>query len=322
MSHPRRSIRTLTALAITTGLLLGSLVTPAFGKLATVTVTATAVPGSVTPGADVAIDAEFFNSPSNSNISQLFMTAETPEFWTLVGVESITPNQGICDDSTATVTCTLGAVNAGASVTVRVVYTTPSDATGDVNLDWFLFNTTGVAGDRKGNSHGDNYKTTGSVTLDASSDFAGAYTSTGGQVVADNPVLHARRNPQSTSVTSPDDLIGVTVGEEPGNAFVCPSVASTCFGQWSVISVDDGTLYPNGFVVVLGYKGNIGNASFFHAFDDYDAVTNPTAYELIEYPDDVCSDSTPFLPCMTLSSSGGDSFATLYLTQNGRLISY
>jgi len=330
MSLRRRPIRPFIALAITTGLLLSSAITPALAKLANVTVTATAVPGSVTPGANVAIDVEFFNSPSTSNISQLYLNATAPpDGWIFGGVESQSQGGDSCDASTAIFTCSLGAVPAGTTATVRVVYTTPSTVTGTVSLNWFLFNTTGVAGDRKGNSHGDNYQTTGSVTLDPSSDFAGAYTSTDSQVVADNPALHVHRNPQSTSVTSPDPLIGVMVGElpgnTPGNAFVCPAEASTCFGQWSVISVNDGAPYPNGFSVVLGYKGNIGNASFVHLFDSYDAVTNPTAYETITPDDNTCPSATPSasdIPCMILSSSGGDSFVTLWLNQNGRLKAY
>jgi hypothetical protein len=323
-----RSLRAVAAMLIATAL-VASLAIPAFAKLANVTVTATAVPSSVTPGANVAIDVTFFNSPSTSNISQLYLTAPIPSApipsgWSLLGVESITPDQGTCDDTTPTITCSLGAVNAGAFVTVRVVYATPSNMSGTVQLDWFQFNTTGVAGDRHGNSHGDNYPTTGTVTLNTSGDFAGYYTSADQQIVADNPILHARRNPQSTSVTSPDPLIGVMVGEVAGNTFICPPAASTCFGQWSVISVNGGFDYgANGesFTVLLGYKGNIGNASFVHAFDNYDPA-NPLTYELITYPDDICSDSAPFLPCMTLSSSGGDSYVTLYLTQNGQLKAY
>lgn len=328
MSLRRRPIRPFIALAITTGLLLSSAITPALGKLANVTVTATAVPGSVTPGQDVAIDVEFFNSPSTSNISQLYLNATAPpDGWIFGGVESQSQGGDSCDASTAIFTCSLGAVPAGTTATVRVLYTTPSTVTGTVSLDWFLFNTTGVAGDRKGNSHGDNYETTGTVTLDPSPDFAGAYTSSNNLIVADNPVLHVRRNPQSTSVTSPDPLIGVMVGERPGNAAICPAAASTCFGQWSFISVNGGFDYGaegQSFTVVLAYKGNIGNASFVHLFDDYSA-TNPTAYELIEYADDVCSDATPDfteLPCMILSSSGGDSFVTLFLKENGQVKAY
>jgi len=202
------------------------------------------------------------------------------------------------------------------------VYTTPANVAGTVDLDWFVFNTTGVANDKGKNSHGDDYLTTGSVSLDDTKDFGGAYTATGLQVVTDSQALHATRNPQFTAVSSPAGSIGVTVGEKPGNAFVCPADASTCFGQWSVISVNAGAPYPNGFSVLLGYKGNIGNASFVHLFDSYDAVTNPTAYETILYPANICSSPSPAaaeIPCMILSSSGGNSYATLWLNQNGQI---
>ena len=320
-----RPIRTLTIIAIT-GLLLSSLITPVLGKLANVTVTATAVPGSVTPGKNVAIDVEFLNSPSTSNISQLFLTAATPFGWTLVGVELQTQGTPCTAPAGgALISCTFGAVNAGANVTLRVVYTTPSNVTGAVSLNWFLFNTTGVAGDKGGNSHGDTYSTSGSMTLDNSSDFGGAYTSLGGQVVSDNLVLKNNSNPQSTSVNSPAGLIGVTVGEKAGTAFVCPPIASSsCFGQWSVISVNSGAPYPNGFSVVLGYKGNIGNASFVHLFDSPDPVTGAT-YETITDPGDICSSATPSaaeIPCLILSSSGGNSFVTLWLNQNGQVRAY
>jgi hypothetical protein len=323
MSLRHRPTRILTVLAISGGLLIASMAAPVLGKLATVTVTATAVPGSVTPGKNVAIDVEFYNFPSTSNISQLFLDAATPTDWTLVTVESF--SQGSCTWATD-VHCDIGAVNAGGKFDARIVYTTPSNVTGtlSVNLNWFIFNTTGVAGDKKGNSHGDNYFSAGSMTLDSTKDFGGAYTSSANQIVSDNQVLHVTRNPQFTSVTSPDPLIGVTVGELPGNTFICPSDAGTCFGQWSVISVNDGASYPNGFSVLLGYKGNIANASFVHLFDTYDPVTNPTAYELIT-SDDICPATlTPsVIPCMTgWSSSGGNSYVTLWLNQNGQLKAY
>jgi hypothetical protein len=323
MSLPRRPTRTLTALAIT-GLLLSSLVAPAFGKLVTVTVTATAVPGSVTPGKNVAIDLEFYNFPNTSNISQLSLSATTPKLWTLVGIEAPGPSQGTCTGPAGgDVSCTFGAVNAGDSVTLRVVYTTPSNVNTpvSVSLDWFLFKSTGQAGDPKGNSHGDQYPAIGSLTLDPGSDFGGAYTSAAGQVVSDNPVLDTTRNPQSTSLTSPDGLIGVTVGEVSGSTFVCPPIASSsCFGQWSVISVNSGAPYPNGFSVVLAYKGNIGNASFVHLFDDYDAVTHPNRFETITNPGDTCSSATPSaseIPCLISRPSGGNSYVTLWLNLNG-----
>lgn len=313
------STRALASLGLTVILALTAMAGPAviLGGKALAQVKAPPIPDKVSPGANVAFDVSFKNI-SNSNLSQLFLkstTADaTPTGGSLVEIESW--SQGSCDSSDGNVYCTLGALNAGATATVRVVYTTP-DVKGTFTVP-FLFSAPGVAPDPGKNSHGDDYPVDAKVVLDDSKDFAGAYAF-GGQVISDIQALHATRNPQFTQVTAPEDAIGVTVGEA---SFPCPAIVGTsCFGQWSVISVGGGDLYPDGFSVVMGYKGNIGNASFVHLFDGYDAVTNPTAYELITYPDDLCINH-PALPCMTLSSSGGNSYATLYLTQNGRLSGY
>lgn len=314
-----RSTRALASLGVILSLALTVMAGPAtiLARQPTADNTATAVPGAVTPGANVAFDVHFKNT-SSSNLAQLFLDAVTPDGATLVGVES--SNRAGCDASSGDLHCTFGALNAGAEINLRVVYTTP-DSPGTFTVV-FNFSTTGVAPDKGKNSHGDDYPTPGTVILDDRSDFAGAYTSVAGQIVSDSQALHANRNPQFTQVTAPAGAIGVTVGEA---TFPCPAFVGSCFGQWSVISVNDGEPYEAGFSVLIGYKGNIGNANFVHLFDDYDALTNPGAYELILNPEDTCSDSSPEsteLPCMILSSSGGNSYATLWFTQNGRTSGY
>jgi hypothetical protein len=309
----RHPLRASAALGVATALLLASLAVPTLAKLANVTVTATAVPGSVTPGANVAIDLRFYNSPSTSNISQLYLNATTPAGWTLVEIES--KNQGACTaPAGGDVYCNIGAVNAGADFDARIVYTTPSGGSGSVALDWFLFNTTGVANDTGKRSHGDNYIPTGSVTLDTSNDFGGAYTSTGTQLVTDNTTLSKRQNPQYTQVNAPEGGIGITVGEA---TFPCPAEIGKCFGQWSVISVNDGALYsPDGFSVVLGYVGNIGNVKFVHVLDDgtvqkLDACTANPAPVTERNPG-----------CYWIDASGSNTLVTIWLVENGRLSGY
>jgi hypothetical protein len=309
MSLHHRAPRVLASIGISSILLLGMMAAPAFARLAVVTVTATAVPGSVTPGANVAIDVEFYNFPSTSNISQLFLDAVTPPGWALVTVESY--SQGSCTWSTD-VHCTIGAVNAGAAFDARIVYTTPSNVTGSVALDWFLFHTTGVANDKGKNSHGDNYPTSGSVTLDNSKDFAGAYTSASGQLVSDSQALHSTRNPQYTAVNSPSGAIAVFVSES--NEVDCPTGYTTCFGQWSHITVDYGATIDGGFSVILGYKGNIGNANFIHVLDD--GSLEPITL--------TCSspDEPNTIPCKWIETANGNTYATLWLTENGRIKAY
>jgi hypothetical protein len=313
-----RSTRALATLGLTIILSLTAMAGPTaiLGAQASADHTATPVPGAVSPGTNVAFDVRFaLKSTETSTLSQLYLRAATPAGATLLGVEGL-PSQGSCT-SGVDLSCTFGAVKPGTVVTLRVVYTTPSSP-GTFNVP-FLFSTTGVAADKGKNSHGDDYPTSGIATLDASLNFGGAYTATSGQVVADNETLSKRQNPQSTKVYAPSGLIGVTVGEEPigPSTVVCPSEAGTCFGQWSVISVDGGTPYANGFKVVLGYKGNIGNAKFVHVLD------NGTV-QLITAE---CSSATPAASemnpgCFIISSQNGDSFVTLWLIQNGRLSGY
>jgi len=103
----------------------------------------------------------------------------------------------------------------------------------------------------------------------------------------------------------------VTVGEKPGNTFVCPAIAGgTCFGQWSVVSVNNGATYGAGFSIVLGYRGNIGDANFVHVLD------NGTAEPITA----TCTSKTSpaFFNCKWIEKSGGNSFVTLWVTQNGR----
>jgi len=62
------------------------------------------------------------------------------------------------------------------------------------------------------NGDGFDYATPGAVALNGSADFAGTYTSSAGQVVADSQALQ-HSNPQFTKVNAPAGAIGVTVGE-------------------------------------------------------------------------------------------------------------
>ncbi len=315
MSLHHRVSRILAAIGISSSLLLGTLAGPlaVFGARASAIYSATAIPAAVTPGANVAFDVRFELDPTEtSKLSQFYLAAITPPGATLLAVEAPGPSQGACTVG-VNLSCSFGAVAPGDVVTLRVVYTTPTSGSSmTVNFD---FTTTGVAADRKGNSHGDAYRAPGVVTLDSSKDFAGAYTSSGGQAISDSQVLHRTRNPQYTQVNAPAGAIAVTVGE--GGAEACPSVASSCFGQWARISVNFGATYGDGFSVILGYKGNIGNANFIHVFDD--GVT----YEEIT---DTCSSPTgpasTELPCKWIETSGGDTFVTLWLTQNGRVKAY
>ena len=309
LSRPGRA---LASIAVTLTLAATSLSAPlaTFGAQAKAEHTAIPVLGAVSPGGNIAYDVHFKNTDT-SNLAQFFLNAITPAGGTLLSIESA--SRAGCSTAGGDLHCTFGAVRSGDEINLRVVYTTPgSGATFTVP---FSFTTTGVAPDKGKNSHGDDYPTPGVVNLNGSADFAGTYTSSTGQIVSDSALLQKNTNPQFTKVNAPAGAIGVTVGEVAGNTFACPAVAGAhCFGQWSVVAVNNGATYGGGFSIVLGYKGNIGNANFVH-------VLNSGAVETITA---TCTSKTApaFFNCKWIETSGGNSFVTLWVTQNGRYSGY
>jgi hypothetical protein len=335
-----RSPRSLTALWLALALALAAMAGPSTAVGAQVMVIGTStplpgpiavpsghdpVPAAVSPGAHVAFDV-FFDNIDTSNISQLFLSAATPKIGdltgTLVRIES-TNRSGACNTDNNTLTCAFGALTPDdPAIRMRVVYLTP-EAPGNFDVH-FLFTTTGVSGDKKKKSHGDDYDVFTHVVLDDDDDFAGGYVLTTGQVTDVQDL--SRRNPQWTAVNPPQADIPVLVGEFSGTLFTCPGTsASSCFGQWSFVGVANGTVFPAGFAVELGYDANKPDVSFVHFFDSgHEAVEgdlfDPVSglyYELIT---ETCSDASPDpseMPCKTVDTAGGDTFVTLWLQENG-----
>ncbi|MDP9272027.1 MAG: hypothetical protein M3O93_00610, partial [Chloroflexota bacterium] len=108
-----------------------------------------------------------FTNSGPSNISKLFLVASAVGF-----VEAPSPSQGQCN-ATGPLWCSFGAVNAGTTVDVTVVYAT---GTADKSVN-FEFNTTGVAADKNNKSHGDALKlpTTTALVSASNRDFAGRF---------------------------------------------------------------------------------------------------------------------------------------------------
>ncbi len=308
------------AIALSSGMLASTAVAsnPA-GWLASVT----PEPSKVSAGDSAAFLVKFVNQ-GPSNISQLYLTAATPKDATFIVA---TPSQGTCNTS-GPLYCDLGAVNADASaslsdpeVTITIVYQTP--ASGSSMPITFQLNTTGVASDKGNNSHGDAYNLPTSVTLSTSNrDFAGRYIYDSSFYVFTDPSF-SHRNPHSTAVTAPGTDMPVTVADQDGSTYACPAdIASDCFGQWSVVSVDSGEPFPaTGFQVVLGFSHfelhggvNAGNIQIVHL------ISADPGYELITQADNTCTSATPDvseMPCMIPEQDGNDVIVTLWLLQNG-----
>jgi hypothetical protein len=331
-----RSIRALASLGITLSLTLSALAASVSAAPAPKpTPVVKAVPAQIAPGNAGAFDVSFTNA-GTSNYSQFFLDAATPTGLTykgLVAGPTLTAPGGattnldpsVCVDNAGDLDCAFGPLNAGYKIYVRPLYDTADDASGTYSVN-FIFTSTGTPSDKKGRSHGDDFAAAGLITINSSTNFDGGYFEDP-TPIATNPSL-TRRNPQSTSIPAFGAFNGgpLTAEEVALSTFDCPQKVAddggTCFTQWSVIDVDEGTPYTGGFEVIIGLdntlaSGQVNAIKFVHVKDD-------GSVELIKATCDttILGVVPGNMPCRWFESSGGDTFAHIWLTGNGRLSGY
>jgi len=303
----RRIAGIMASLLFASGMFAGT----ALAKPLDLSGSAPATPGMVSPGSYVRFDVSFTN-PTSSNISQLYMTTKTAD--TFVALVS-GPSQGTCDTSGPLLTCDFGALNAYTSASFVVVYRTPSSGSGNVD---FIFTSTGDTGSDQGkNSHGDARTITGAVTVSTSRDFSGSYLYDPNDLTVADNLNVSRQNPQGTKATGVGAGVPLTVGEYPPNTYVCPGESTaSCFGEWSVVSLDNGNLVPGGFEVVLVYDkvpGNNNSVRFVH-------LVGPGQTPI--FITQSCSSSLTVNCIKSVTSSQGDVFYTLIIDNNGPMRGY
>jgi uncharacterized repeat protein (TIGR01451 family) len=275
---------------------------------------ATATPAKVTAGTDAYFSVTVHNT-GKSNISQVFLTDALDNTagtvsavpYQILNTTYVSPSQGTCDPIGAPLHCSLGALRAGKSVTITVAYST---AGLDQITRIFEGNTTGVAGDNQGASHGDVVQDDATTGTGSGPDFAGRFIKDDVLTVADEAI--SDHNPQSTKVTAPKGGIGVSV-EDGTNGPECPGGPTTCFSQASEIHVDGGNTYKNGFKVEISVYKDLSQTvrGVYHQTDGgtWDPVITTK-----------CSKSTPpaVIPCYSVNNlAGGNVLVTVWLTQNG-----
>lgn len=290
----------------------------------------TATPPKVSAGANAGYTVTIINS-GMSNLSQVFLT-EVLQTNDTVPVEAIPPaylpinyidqSQGSCEplSSDGVLYCALGAIRAGRSATVTVAYPTGANAT---LKRIFEVNTTGVAGDNQGSSHGDVLQLVGTTTIGSSADFSGRFIgAVAPDLIVKNSLVLGTSNRQSTKVTAPGGAIGVNV--EDGAGF-SPLPCSGCWSETSEIHVNSGTYYDAGFKVEIGIYKTPASAvhGVYHEFDAprLDADGNVISGESITT---TCpKNGTPTasqLPCFSVSKlPGGSISVTVWLHENGRI---
>jgi hypothetical protein len=331
-----RSLRALASLGLTLSLTITALAAsvsaaPPGPKPAP---SVTPVPTEIAPGNAGAFDVSFTNGGS-SNYSQFFLDAATPEGLTYQGLVDgptlIAPDDSETDlppescNSSGDLECAFGPLNAGYTIYVRPLYDTEDTASGSYSVN-FIFTSTGTPSDKKGRSHGDDFAKAGSITINGDDDFDGGYFTSPFEV-ATNPAL-SRRNQQSTTIPAFAAFNGgpLTAEEVALSTFECPSQVAAdggeCFTLWSVIDVDEGTYYGDGFEIVIGLdstlaSGQVNAIKFVHVKDDgtVELITN------------LCDTTTPGvapgnMPCRYFTSDGGDTLAHIWIQGNGRLSGY
>lgn len=298
---------------------------------------APAVPGTVSAAALVRFSYSVTNT-SSSNFSSFFVDAVTPNTdfdAALVGVISVgnstsgtTPT---CDTTSGDLHCTFGPLNSGKTATINVVYRTPSNASGTWSV-LFAASSTGAPGTDPGNSHGDSYNVTGTVNIGVGK--AGGSYIYGTNLTAQNDQGLGKKNAQSSKlIFSSDGTTGfpATIDEAPASStvYVCPTaVSAACFGDWNLISANNGGAVPGGsFRVTYGYdkiSGSQGSVRFVHLLDpDHDGVYGEGQVEGTDYLVIPSFSSSPCSTTLTtnciesISSGGGDYFFTLILDGNG-----
>lgn len=212
----------------------------------------TGSPTSVSPNAYVAFDVRITNS-QKSNISALLMKTDIPitnplgdpiyifdATWTDATGSTVTGPARPCDPASGSYTsaplsCNFGALNAGLSVTVEIVFQVPSTlGTYGYGFNFLASGNGNTPSDSGGTSHGDTLKGPASVTVSSNSDFAGGF------VLADGTSFStATGDIQQTTVTSPANHIPVTLSESSGGT-VSQCGTGTPIGQLVTLHVDKG----------------------------------------------------------------------------------
>jgi hypothetical protein len=275
----------------------------------------TPTPAKVSAGADAGYVITVINNGS-SNISQAYVTDgldakdKTKAIpYGILPTTYIHTTQGSCDPVGVRLWCSLGALRAGDTATVTVAYSTGSNAT---LRRIFEINTTGVAGDTKGNSHGDALQLIATTTTGTGADFSGRFVGSD-LIVSDSQTLGSK-NKQFTKVNAPGAAIGVSVAET-GNALVCAG----CWSETSEIHVDRGLVQPNGFSGEIGIYKTLAQTvnGFYHKFDAPHANG-----DLGETITTTCSSATTpsAVPCFLVTPLGNGNLSILFwLNENGTI---
>lgn len=210
---------------------------------------------TVKPGNNAAFVVTITNN-GPSNISTLFLDDSRTEDPVLVET-----SQGTCSASGGLL-CSFGALGAGASVRVLVVYQTSGSGTFAVTFEANANGATFADNNKKngkgGTSRGDSLRGSASVALNSNPNFGGGYV-LGSTSIANSTTLGTGNN-QSTQLNGLSSRIYATVLDGTAEDLCGSACNRVQFGEASSVKVDAGNPQGQAFRITITIRGgSLGN---------------------------------------------------------------
>ncbi|HET6380904.1 MAG TPA: hypothetical protein VFH63_07695 [candidate division Zixibacteria bacterium] len=305
----RPAISFLAAVALTLAALTAPVVV--MGATPNWEMSVAARPDRVSPAATIEFEVSITNH-GPSNVAQLYLASETWSGATFKDTSIPGCNPAVAQG------CSLGALSAGATVTVLVRYEAP-EADGAFTVI-FEANTTGATPSDGGSSHGDALVGVGTATVVDDPDFTGGLSEEDLLTFATNLEVGGG-NRLGTAVHAPAVGIPVTVEDGPGIQANCAAAPRPCLGEGSELHVAEGATFPGGFTATIRIDSSLlpsgvnhKNIGLIHELDD-------GSTEILDRCETAKKSSEPeSIPCFSVKKlKGNDLEITVFLVQNGRI---
>jgi hypothetical protein len=213
---------------------------PAAGATPSWSITADRLPTAVAAGKDAGYFVTIKNNgPSQINaLSVLATPASTPDATPsyFSGLDWNQGGPGTCS-STGQLSCDLGTLTAGTTITFTVAYAVPSSQNGTFNVAFAIRAGTGDTGsDGKGKSRGDKLEIVAKTGIGSSQNFDAGFVVGSGTFETTGNL--GQNNKQTTKLETADSLIPVTITDGI-SSYPCTD-CTNLIGEWSVLNVNDG----------------------------------------------------------------------------------
>lgn len=300
-----------------------------------------ALPAFVTEDEFAAFDITVGNPAGSSAVTGVSVVAKANMPAAFYGFVEISDpsNQATCSWTSPSLSCSLGNFAAGTSVSVRVIFDTPSEAAGEtLTLSLEGVSSGASSSDRPGQSRGDTFKAVGSILLverfiDGATERGAAefipsnlpaVIETAEEITSDENPTWTRAEVPAPGAAAPYGSFGFLKEHDDGTpGFDCPAGAS-CFGQAIEFKYLDGLAAPGPIRVTVRFDEAKAERSTPKKVTIYHVPT----FGAVQRPFDVAcvmdeNDLPLVTPCgesRTAASDDRDDFIFVFwLDRNGRI---